>query len=183
MLELSLTALRSILAAFGEDMHPMEIFCDNSMPLEDQAGYLDAMIGRTEQVKIKFAGEEHSLIFNLARPIELVDSAAYPGVQLADVFASATIFALRNPEHELAKCWVRHSEKFVHPQSMVAQPEYADLSKPEVYVNALIFRRLVDLSVRGEAYLGQLPEIIMIAQDAVRSDPAKFASSSPDDKV
>jgi hypothetical protein len=176
LLELSLTALRSILCAFGEDMHPIEVFCDNSIPLVDQVGYLDAMIVRTEQVKIRFAGEEHSFIFNLARPIELVDSAAYPGIQLADLFASASVFALRNPDHELAECWFQYSEKFVQPQSMVPQPEYADLSRPDVFVNALIFRRLVDLSVRGEGYLGQLPEIIMIAQEAVRSDPEKFAT-------
>jgi hypothetical protein len=61
---------------------------------------------------------------------------------------------------------------------LLDDPEHADPGKPDVFLNAFIFRRLVDLSVRGEAFVAKIPEIIMMAQEAVRSDPRRIKADA-----
>lgn len=181
MLELSTTSLRSILVAFGADMEPMEVYCDESKPIADQTLIFDVMVGRTDVRKVPFAGRMHQVTFNLDRKIEMVDSRAYPGVQLADIFASATTFALNNPGHELSDVWFEHSEKFVHVDSVVPQLEFADLTRPDVAVSAMVFHELLNRSILGQPYLTDMREIIGIAQAGVAAEPERFPGSPADE--
>lgn len=178
LLELSTTAFRSILVHFGSDMEPIEVYCDASKPIADQMHAFDAMVGRKDVQRFRFAGREHQITFNLSKPISMVDSAEYSGVQLADIFASATVFSLKNPSHAVGECWRANSERFVSLESMFAQPEYADLRRPDVAVNAMVFQAMIERSVFGQTYLADMPEIIALAEAAVAANPTQFSLPS-----
>lgn len=164
MLELTITALRTLLTTHGKEMQPLTVFCDESKPVCEQAEFFNVMIGRTDRQTVSLAGRDHQITFNLAGPIQLVPSASTPGVQLADVFASASAFALKNPEHDLSKVWAKHSELFLHEYSVFPEPDYFDLRERTTIVNCIIFEQLIDQAVRGENYFAQLPQRIAHAQ-------------------
>ena len=170
MLELTITALRTLLATYGSDMEPLSVFCDDSKPLAEQVEFFNVMVGRTDRQTISFDGHEHQITFNLASPIQLVSSASSPGVQLADVFASASAFAYKNPDHDLSKAWSSHSEAFVHECSVFPEPDCFDLQDPKTIVNCIVFQQLIDQAVRGENYFTHLPRLIQDAQEWVEAN-------------
>src|SRR5215471_10007126 len=47
--------------------------------------------------------EKRSIFFNLSSPILFVDSSSYHGVQIADIVASALIFAIKNAKNSTSK--------------------------------------------------------------------------------
>jgi hypothetical protein len=178
MLELSTTALGSLLAIHGRDMQPMEVFCDDSKPLADQIMFFNGMVGRTDRQTVVFAGREHQMTYNLARPIQLVSSSAMSGIQLADVFASASVFALKNKEHPLSKFWFSQCEKFLDNHSVVPDMDYVDFSKPKTIANCMLFHEIFDLSIRGEDYCAAIPAITHRLRTILHTNPTSLLIST-----
>jgi hypothetical protein len=94
VLELSGTALHSLLATWGEKIDCMEVYCDRSKPLAAQGEFFDVMINREDKVYIVIDGLSHPLSYKLAQPIQLVDSKTTPGIQIADVIGSSIAYSL-----------------------------------------------------------------------------------------
>src|SRR5262245_48838622 len=95
-LELTVTSLWSLLTTWGDKFTSLDVRCDRSVPLLDQRKYFDMMVGRTDKAYIAYGGKRRQVLFNLARPIELVDSDSHPGIQLADVMAAVACYCLDN---------------------------------------------------------------------------------------
>src|SRR3989442_4286555 len=103
MLELSNTALPGLLQSWGEEHESLEVYCDASKPVNDQLDSFNCMVGQREKVYVTLGKVTWSLTYNLASPIKVVDSVQYPGIQIADVFASSLCFALNNQDDAFCK--------------------------------------------------------------------------------
>ena len=102
-LELSQTIVHWLLAHWGEEFESLDAYCDESKPIESNMDMFNQFIGRTDKAYIRLGGEPRpSLVYNLAGPIQLVDSRKYPGVQIADVLASSLAYSLKNNEENFS---------------------------------------------------------------------------------
>lgn len=159
ILELSLTGLFNLLTKWGESIEGMEVYCDDSKPLVSQGDFFDVMINRKEKQSFQIGGKVYPLTFNLARPIQLVNSKEQPGIQMADVFASSIAYALKSNDDFSNHC-KEVCNDCLHENSVFPQPEYADLSQKPGFVNSLILHELLDRTIQGRDLLGGMEEYI-----------------------
>lgn len=171
MLDLSATALYSLLTALGERHDSMLVYCDDSKPLRDMRESFDMMIGRKDRAYVTFEGKQQSLIFNLAEPLMFVSSHEYPGVQIADVFSSALSWAVRNPREDRAKSWLGILRQSFSDFSIFPDAEVVDLGETKTVVNRLILHELVERSVRKESLFDGMPAFIAAAREVVGRHP------------
>lgn len=168
-LELSISGLRSLLVEHGKDMQPMKVFCDHSKPLAAQMSFFDAMVGRTDRQYVKFGDKEHQITFNLNNPIDLVDSSNHAGIEIADVIASGTSYALRNPESTLGDYWRKNCAH------MVCEAVIPDIANFEILsenglINGLILKELVERSIRGSSLIEGMVEWVYGMREFVREN-------------
>lgn len=105
ILDLTQTALYTLLANWGTEHEVLTAICDQSNPLEQHAGFLDVMIGRQDRLFSEASGQRHPITFNLSGPIEFRDSKVTHGVQIADALAAATVHAYSGADDDHAKRW------------------------------------------------------------------------------
>lgn len=174
LLELTVTALRSLCAsASGDTMQPLVVTCDDSKPLVDGASFVNAMVGRTDFAQIEFDKREAQLTFNLAEEVRFASSITNCGIQLADVAASASAYALKRPEEEFSKQWREHHWDAVHQESVFPDLDELDLIQERPAKNAMILQALVNRSVGGvplHANLRDLDKMVTGATKAFLSD-------------
>ena len=135
--------------------------------------YVNTMVGRTDFAQIEFDEREAQLTFNLAEEVRFASSAENCGIQLADVAASASAYALKRPEEEFSERWREHHWDAVHEQSVFPDLDELDLTKERPAKNAVILQALVDRSVRGvplHANLRELDEMVSGATNAFLTD-------------
>lgn len=168
MLDLSVTALYSLLAAWGERHDALLVLADDSKPLRQIREPFDMMIGRTDRSYVTFEGKRHSIIFNLAAPLRFVSSHEHSGVQIADVFASALSWSLRNPHDDTARSWLRTMQESLNECSIFPDASVVDLSEDKAVVNRLILRELVDRSVRKHDLFDGMPAFIAAAWKVIQ---------------
>jgi hypothetical protein len=95
MLDLTTTSLFSVLGYWGDRFDQLAVYCDDSKPLE-RTPIFKHFVNRQDKSYQSFFGYKRLLIPNLAHPVNLVRSFDYPGVQIADVFASTCRSALHH---------------------------------------------------------------------------------------
>lgn len=178
MLELSQTSLQCLLVSHGEDMHPLEVFYDPSKPLSDHIPYFDVMIGRTDQGIVEFAGQTHQLTFNLSRSIEPAESKTTPGIQLADIFASVSAYALTNRDNELSNFWHDASDGFISQDSVLPDLQRHAPPSQEGLVNYYVFEELLRCALAGEIYSASLPQFIPYVQAYVEDNLPELIAHS-----
>lgn len=160
VLELSITGLFSLLATWGEEIQSMEVYCDDSQPIVTQADFLDVMVKRDDRVYYHIGGRKQPLTFNLSQPIQVVNSKNYPGVQIADVVASAIAFVYKNPEDSFSGHCSEICDNVLHTNSIFPELEFADLMKPEGFINAQVLHMLMDRTLKGQDLLDGIEEEI-----------------------
>jgi hypothetical protein len=164
MLELSNTALPGLLSAWGEEHESLEVYCDASKPINDQLESFNCMVGQTKKIYMTLGKITWSLTYNLASPIKLVDSKQYPGIQIADVFASSLCYALNNQDDQFCKDLIEKFGPAISECSVVPDLDYVDLSIETGFVNSVLLQELVDRQLRGKYLYDGLPEIRMAAR-------------------
>jgi hypothetical protein len=113
-LDLTMKPLYTLLCAWAEQHEVLDVFCDNSKPLKAEVSFLNGMVGRRDRIRFGWPGQEERLVtFNLARPIQLVDSRQHPGVQIADVLAATIAWTLREKSPNCPAA----GSKSLHPAS------------------------------------------------------------------
>ena len=148
-LEMSMTALHWLLASWGEEFDELEVYCDVSQPIHEARDFLDIFIGREDKLYLTFGDQPSpSFVYNLAGPVNLIDSKASPGVQIADVLSSTIAYAHKNPDERHAIEWM-DILKDVLANQIVPDKDDIDLTKERAYVNSLILQELVNRSVKG----------------------------------
>lgn len=172
VLDLTNTALFSLLAQWGKTFGPMTVVCDHSKPLVADQELFNVMIGRTDRKYSLLGREESPITFNLAGPIQLVDSKTCPGVQLADCVAAAFAYACeRSANDNYAMEWRQYIESTLINGSIFADLEYVDLSKLSVQRNAVILVELLERSKRGANLLDGMPHYAAMITEALKIDP------------
>lgn len=103
VLDLTNTALFTLLASWGLEFDELTAVCDASKPLEHTYGLYDAMINRKDRQFSDAFGGHRPITFNLTEPIQLLNSKDTHGIQIADAVAAATIYALTTNTNEYAE--------------------------------------------------------------------------------
>jgi len=167
ILDLTSTALYTLLCEWGETCDAMEVFCDESKPLATNPAMISGMVGRTVKAYHTLFGEKRGVTFNLVKEVEFVRSVNTPGIQLADVVASATRALATTPKD---RDWdiLRHGViNAMGRCAVVPELEYIDLEQPIVRRNYLILQELVRRSVRREPLLPDMANFAVAATEAV----------------
>jgi len=165
MLELSNTALPGVLQSWGEEHQSLDVYCDASKPITDQLGSFNCMVGQREKVYATLGEVTWSLTYNLASPIRLVDSLHYPGIQIADVFASSLCFALNNQDDPFCKDLINKYRPAMIDCIVIPDSEYIDPRREMGFVNCILLQELVQRKCRGENLYDGLPAILAAAHE------------------
>lgn len=117
VMDLSGTALFSLLCNWAESGQPLDVHCDESKPLADIAPHYSGRIGAKSEVFKMPHGDERKM-FTLASAIKLEKSDQVPGLQLADVVAAAAVTVLHDPKTEFARAVGPLLDALIDPSSM-----------------------------------------------------------------
>jgi hypothetical protein len=165
-LDLTDSALFSLLCHWGQKFDQLDVYCDDSKPL---FAYLDSenslfatMVGREDKQFIKVANQQHCITFNLLRPITLVNSKTTPGIQVADAVAASIAFALQNRATPTAKEWLSKflSSPAINPACMIPDADDADVRTLDGARNRALFFELVKRCREGKDLLENIEDFI-----------------------
>ena len=164
-LELSMTALHWLLASWGEEFEVLEVYCDESIPISAARDFLDVFIGREDKKYLEFGNQPSpSFVYNLAGPINLVDSKASPGVQIADVLSSSLAYAYKNPDEEISKEYM-DILKDVPANQIVPDMDDIELTKDRAFVNSMVLKELMNRSVKGQNLFEGMADFILCVEE------------------
>jgi hypothetical protein len=151
VLDLTAACLNPVLWHWGARFESLEVYCDESKPLESylKEGVFDAMVGRTDKQTFELEGHSQQITYNLSKPIELVTSDLQPGIQIADVVSSALSHALQNRAEEYSGVWLRKFDDAVaiSPNSIMPMSESEAnelILGPKGRRNTLVLQELMD---------------------------------------
>jgi hypothetical protein len=175
VLDLTNTALFSLLAEWGQEYEQLTAYCDQSKPLSEDQEIFNAMINREEKKYSHVAGIDSPITFNLKEPLKLVDSKIIHGVQLADAIAGAFAYACDNEnQDEYAKKWKGMIEEHVIFGSVFWDYDHLDLSKLEVQRNVVLLQELSERSKNGHSLTEDIEEYIQFITVALREKPLEL---------
>ena len=163
-LELSMTALHWLLASWGEQFEVLDVYCDQSKPIEAARQFFQIFIGREDKAYIRLGDQlSPSVVYNLLGPINMVDSKSSHGVQMADVLSSSLAYAMKNPDEEISNEWLSLLED-VPTNKIIPDVRQIDLTQERAFVNALVLRELLNRSIKGQSLSDNMQEFIFNAR-------------------
>lgn len=175
VLDLTQTALFSLLAAWGQEYDQLTAYCDQSKPLSEDQNIFNVMINREDKHFSHIAGYKSPITFNLKEPLNLVDSKTIHGVQLSDAIAAAFAYACdRDNQDEYAEKWRGMIEEHVIFGSVFPDYEHLDLSRLEVQRNAILLQELVERSKHGYCLTENIAPFIQFITMALNESPLKL---------
>ena len=184
VLDLSTSAVHCLLAYWGEKFEALEVYCDDSKPLmadlTSGSSIFGAMVGRKDKFYVPFGSQPSpSMVYNLSKPLSLVNSKDCAGVQIADVVASSFNRALKNPDDELHRHWMELLEPSVC-NAILPDSDLLDTREKEPFINSVLLCELADRGVKGESLLEELPEYIIGLQNLVDENILHDLDALPD---
>ncbi len=165
-LELSMTSLHWLLASLGEEYDQLSVYCDESKPLESSKWFFNNFVGRSDKHYMPVFGDKTpSYVYNLAKPINFVDSASTAGVQLADVVASSLAYSLKRPDEP----WANECADRLLAQSRTISPDltWLDFDDKRVMMNAVTLIELVARSKRDEELCDGMEEFLLATRTSL----------------
>lgn len=159
VLDLTNTALFSLLAEWGLVHDQVTAFCDSSKPLMEDQSLYDAMINREDRHFTEVAGFRSPLTFNLSGPLRLVNSKEVHGIQIADAVAAAFAYCTDSSNKDAhANEWRKQIEDVLIYGSVFPDMSFVDLDRLEVKRNALILMELLERSRDNINLVAGMPE-------------------------
>ena len=175
ILELSTSALFSILCDWGKEFNQLKVFCDVSKPLKENNGLLDTMIGREDKIYTDFfQGVEEPITFNLSQEVQFVESDKFPGIQIADVAAAACACAFREGNNEKTESWIEHIPGIVIGKSVIPDPDwsYIDPNTFDATRNSMLLMYLVERSINKQPLLDGIEEFLSAVTHHLSLNPS-----------
>jgi hypothetical protein len=164
ILDLTSTSIFSVLCALGEQYDQLDVYVDRSKPLESETSIMQAMVNRTDKARLKFLGKDRPYSFNLTRLPQFVNSKDHPGIQLADVIASALANALQakfqTQTTPQAQEWIDTARPAILTDCILPDITQADPRSKGGFLGAIILRELVERSLKKEDLFDGIPELI-----------------------
>lgn len=161
ILELTNSALFSLLCEWGQEFHQLDVFCDMSKPLQEQMEIFNAMVARKDKIFMEVAGYKHAMSFNLLNVPQMVESQIYPGIQIADIFAGAFCFVCRessNGNHDAyPKTWMEYLDRCISPYSVMPNNlQCLNIEEIDFKRNYIILEELTARSENGIPLLNEI---------------------------
>jgi hypothetical protein len=172
-LDLTSTSLFSVLAYWGDRFDQMAVYCDDAKPLQ-KSPIFHHFVNRQDKAYQTLWGYERLLTPNLAHPINLVESHAYAGIQLADVLASSCRKALQDPKDPEHKRWIETLVPRISQESVWYDAAHIDVNNRETAVNMLVLHELMDRSVKGQHLLTDIERFVYRATILMNEKYSEF---------
>ena len=173
--DLTVSSLNTLFSFWGQSGKEMIAFCDASKPLNEQKDVFNNMIGREDIVYhplIEDQGKQIPITYNL-QSINLVDSKSYPGVQLADIVATASTYAFQM--YQVQDEYGQKLQEILLPRiaygSVFPDFFHMDFKNKEVQLNELIFKELITRSEQNVSVLDEIEDFIMQANINLTINP------------
>ncbi|WP_415195791.1 DUF3800 domain-containing protein [Psychrobacter glaciei] len=176
ILDLTNTSLFSLLGEWGEEYEELVAYCDKSKPLDDDQTIFNAMIGRTDKHYTERGRLKASITFNLREPLNLVDSKDYYGIQIADAIAGAFAYAFNESrdEDKYKLKWQKMGETHLSKTNLFPDISYLDMTNPEVQLNTILLRELLDRSQKGMSLTENMGHYINFIKNQLELEPIKL---------
>lgn len=169
ILDDSISHLYPILTHWTEEAGDIRVICDESKPIASSRELLDTFVGRKDQFWQELNGQRWAMIPHLTEPVTFASSFDEPGLQIADIMASATCYMLKNKDIcPQAKKWI----DILFPTIINAIfPDHDRFSRPnhEVLSHMCILESLIDRSRRGDNLLHGIDLDIALARLAAKT--------------
>jgi hypothetical protein len=161
ILDLTDSALFSLLCEWGKEFNQLDVFCDTSKPLQENIGIFNAMVERDDKIFVEVAGDKHAMSFNLINAPQMVESKLYPGIQIADIFAGSFCFVCRessNGNHDAyPKEWTQYLDKCISPYSVMPNNlQHLNIEGLDLKRNYIILEELTTRSEKGIPLLTEI---------------------------
>ena len=158
VLDLSISALWTHLASWGEHFEILDVLCDDSKPLRHFGRSLDAMVNRPERKRVRMYGKDRPVTFNLAKSVKFGSSSEEAGLQLADIISSAILQAFKHRNETWSTSYLLEMESHIHEDCILPDVSYMDPATPSCAVNTLILRELGQRASEGRDPLQYIEE-------------------------
>jgi hypothetical protein len=171
-LDLTSSALFTLLTNWGTVHSSITAVCDLSKPLQQNQGIFNAMVGRQEaQIFSDLMGERHPITFSLAEPLVFADSKTTHGIQLADAAAAAAVYAFTSPKNEHTERWRSIVAEVGHYGSIIPDRNEIRLTDLQAQRNALVLLELHARAKRGQSLTDGMGEYMYLITRRLISHP------------
>lgn len=175
VLDLTNTALYTLLANWGSEHAVLTAVCDHSKPLLHNQKLFNAMVGNTQKITSDFGGEEHPITFNLSGPIEFASSHDTHGIQIADAIAAAAVYVFSGARDEASDRWRHIIARQAHYGSVVPDTDELRLRSQRSQLNTLVLHQLHQRAMQGLSLTEGMPEAIANMGRSLRFSPYSAA--------
>lgn len=157
-LDLTATSLFTlILSGWGHRHDRLTVLCDDSKPLKDGDVLFDGFIDREGEEQLEAGRYQVAIRGNLTGPIEFGSSLTHPTLQVADLIAGITAFALGNEVAPEIEGWVwRH----MHENYIMADSSLASRSSPTGKLGRAVLKELARRAAAAEDPLEGMPQFV-----------------------
>lgn len=174
ILDLTNTALFTLLANWGLEFEQVTAICDTSKPLLHQQSFYDVMINREDRhFSHAFCGES-PITFNLSGPIEFADSKITHGVQIADAISAAAVYALGSSPDDHSEKWKNFIPEIGHYGSIFPELDKLNLRDSATQRNAVLLMELHSRAKKGQSLIEGMPEYIALITRRLITHPLKM---------
>jgi hypothetical protein len=171
ILDLTDSAIVSLLANWGLMYDEITAICDDSKPLMEKNDIFDGMIGRKgETLFVDTPLGKQPLTFNLSGPVQFASSAVEHGIQIADTLAAAAVFAISNPDDPFAKKWAAMLPEIGKYGSVMPDFEHLDLDEIPAKLNSVVLMELHSRATNKENLLEDMEGYVQFMTHALRME-------------
>ena len=160
VLDLTNSALFTLLASWGLEHEVLTAVCDHSKPLQHNQEMFTSMVGNTSKTYSEIEGKQYPLTFNLSGPIEFATSHESHGIQIADVVAAAAVYVFSGNADDSANRWRRAIARQAHYGSVVPDIDELKLDVQRAQTNALVLRHLHQRAMEDRSLIEGMAGII-----------------------
>lgn len=188
ILDLTGTAMGTILAHWGLVYDELTAICDESKPLMENNGFFSHMIGNTRKLFVDTPVGKQPLTYNLSGPVQFASSKIEHGIQIADVLAAAAVFAMSNPTDPMAQKWNALLPYIARYGSAVPDFDHLDLNGTAAKLNAVVLMELHSRSIKKQPLLDGMGEYVHMMKHGLRLEamgliPPMFVQTNSDQGV
>lgn len=171
ILDLTQTALHTLLSNWGTEHEVLTAVCDHSNPLEQHAELFEVMIGRQDRIFSDVFGQNHPITFNLSGPVEFRDSKAAHGIQIADALAAAAVHVYSGADDDYAKKWRGILPSIGHYGSIVPDTSELNLKDRRAQRNAVVLLELHSRATNGLSLTDGIADYVQMVSEQLITAP------------
>ena len=171
VLDLTNSALYTLLANWGAEHEVITAVCDHSKPLQHNQEMFTSMVGNTTKSFSEIGGEQHPITFNLSGPIEFAASHEAHGIQIADAVAAAAVYVFSGVKDESADHWRHIIARQARYGSVVPDMDEVRLELQRAQRNTLLLQHLHQRAMEDVSLTEGLPQVIADITRRLRVSP------------